>query len=514
MSEALESYDFLYPQVPIEDERDVDLLWSEELEYMSLLKKKYYETFDDFNSKWERKPKFVNDGLKKVCNDLGINFRRTLDTYKFQNELNGETVFYEYHPEWFGYMVLGREFLSRNSKARRFSFFLPFQVDYQRSFMNPYIYRMGVIANRGGAKSWLNTYCSDVDCSIHPGMEISILGGSEKQSKGAYDYAYEMALDETCGIHHLIDKKQTTKDVITFKPRRIDGTVASDGIISRIFNQAASEKSVRGPRASKIVLDEVTRIPTDIIESVIGQAITSPSIKLVWGGTPDDPGHIAHTDWWCNPPDNVTLLNGKKVKCHHWIKYETIDHEDPKKSLELSNALSWHLFQWDAYDCHVEKGGWITEYAIQMLKTTYKTFSKRRREIYGKWTSSEGNILKMEDIEYATDDFDARNLPKDLSSYDGFIVSVDGARHRHYSTIVVVGFKNFMAYVIYARGWNHIKEPKFRGHIMKAVSRLKDRGARNMYVILEDAPVSSALIDNVREECKNLHIRFFTSTFK
>lgn len=498
---SLEAMQVIYPQTPIEDERDVDLLWGEQMELMQLTKEDWIYEIGQVNALERRKDKLVL--IEKLSMEKNIplqNFIRPLDTYNF---LSGETIFYELYPDYFNYMVLGKDFLARQSKIRKFSFFTDFQVDYQRSFLDPSIYRMGVTANRGGAKSWLMTDCSIIDCTIHPGMEIAILGGSEKQSKGAYEYSRAMAEDETCGIHHLIEKP-VTREKIQFKPRLLDGTVVeSGGYVSKIFNLATAETSVRGPRASKVVFDEVTRIPPDIIDSTLGQAITSPSIKIVWGGTPDDPGHTAHTEWWINKPDNVTLKDGTVKKCHHWINY-----------YEPFPRISWHLFHWDAYDCHVDNGGWITEEAIQVLLATYRSFSKRRREIYGKWTSSEGNILKMEDIEASSKNFDMHSLPSDFGLYDGIIVAVDGARHRHYSTIVVVGFKNFQAYVLYAKGWDNIKEPDLRDKIFTVIGILRDGGSRNLFVIIEDAPVSTTLIDNVREQCKKYHIRFDVSTFK
>jgi hypothetical protein len=212
---------------------------------------------------------------------------------------------------------------------------------------------------------------------------------------------------------------------------------------------------------------------------------------------------MAHTDWWCNPPDSIVEVGGVKHKCHHWIYYYEPDPE-----------LSWHLFHWDAYDCHVDKGGWITDKAIRALIATYKSHSKRRREIYGLWTAEEGNIFKTGDIEAAMRGFNAHDLPLQLSDYDGFVVAVDGARHRHYSTIVIVGFKNLTAYVLYAHGWDEIEEPKMRGFVMSAVADLKAKGALNVRVVMEDAPVSSTLIDNTKRECRDQNIRFSTSTFK
>jgi hypothetical protein len=510
---AMEAMQVVYPQIPIEDERDVDLLWTEEMEMMSLSKMHWSHELDSVNFLDRKKEKVsaINRIAIELANPIPLHsneiYRRALWHLNNYNYINGETIFYEIYPDWFNYMVLGKDFLARQSKIRKFSFFTPFQVDYQRAFLDYEVYRMGVTANRGGAKSWLMTDCSIVDASIHPGVEMSILSGSEKQGENTYAYALAMAKDETCGIHDLIEGTPTKKEIL-FKPRTLDGMIDyENGIISKIFNQAAAETAVRGPRATKIVFDEVTQIPPDLIDSTIGQSITSPSIKIIWGGTPDDPGHTAHTDWWCTPPDSVMLRNGKTVNCNHWINHYPPDPD-----------ISWHLFHWDAYDCHVDKGGWITEKAIQVLKATYRSHSKQRREIYGKWTSSEGNIFKMEDIEASMKmgqrDFSVRDLPKRFDMYTGFIISVDGARHRHYSTVSIIGFKNYMAEVIYTKGWDNIKEPSLRKKVLRAVSIVKDNGGRNVFLVVEDAPISSTLIDNLREECSRRKVRFYVSTFK
>lgn len=496
---------YYYPQIPIESPRDTELLWTQEMEYMLLQKKKYVAKFSKFNQIDTSDKSYRSEMLEELSTEFGLK-RDFLDhEYKTYKYLNGETMFYSKFPDWFGYVVLGRDFLAMQSKSRQFSFFKEFQVDYQRTFMDPFVYRMGVVAARGCAKSWLNMYCGVEECTIKPGTEISILGGSEKQSKGAYEYARAMVENEKCGIHFLIE--DATKDQITFKPRNLDGTLTNDGLVSKIFNQAASDTSTRGPRATKLVFDEVTQISPDLIESTIGQAITSPEIKIIWGGTPDDPAHMAHTDWWCNPPDNIISVQTDRgienTKCHHWMYlYEP----DP--------VLSWHLFHWDVFDCHIDKGGWISEMAIRTLSATYKSRSKRRREMLGIWTAQEGNILKTEDIEAATNGYDVYNLPLRFDEFDGFVVAVDGARHRHYSTIVIIGFKNFVAHVIYARGWTEIEEPKLRKFIIAAVDDLKRKGGKNIFLVVEEAPISATLIDNLRSWSRDVHVRFYISTFK
>jgi hypothetical protein len=505
---SVEASEFLYPQTPVEDEHDIDLLWADELEYMTLLKKKYIHEFAKVNLL--KRGMQYNESVK-LSHTIPLRMDIIQRKIERGEYLNGETIFYELNPDWFNYMILGRDFLARQSKQGIFHRFMPFQVDFQRTFIDPFVYRMGAVASRGGSKSWLGNDCCVIDAALHPGAELSIVAGSEKQSQSAYDYAKAMCEDKSSGVRDLLDKPPTKQEIV-FKPRRLDGEIDEErGIKAKIFNLATSQTSVRGPRASKIFFDEVTQIPSEIIESTLGQAITSPNIKVIWTGTPDDPGHIAHTKWWINPPSSVKAkyinkdgkLEQKKVKCHHWINYYK---PFPK--------ISWHLFHWDSYDCHTSKGGWITEEAIQVLLATYTTYSKRRREIYGLWTSSEGNIVQMEDIEQATKDFNAAQLPAKFSDYDGFVVAVDGARHRHYSTIVIIGFKNFKAYVLYAEGWDHIKEPKLRKHVMSAAGKIRDKGGLNILVVIEDATISATLIDNVMDACKKKKIKFMTSTFK
>ena len=502
MALSASALSFLYPQVPIEDKQDVELLWSDELEHKTLLKKKYINDFTTFNAKHGRTEKESHlKELQKQTYYKDLKTHYLMERFDTFDAISGETVFYETFPEFFGYMVLGRKFLAAQSKSRKFSFFTDFQVDYQRTFIDPSVIRMGKVTNRGGAKSWLDMFCSVMDCTIHPWNEISIMGGSAKQSVGAYDYARAMVEAGDCGVHHLVNQKEVVNDHIHFKPRNLFGQLDDNGYTAKIFNQASAETSTRGPRASKIIFDEVTQTKEDVIQSTIGQAITSPDIKIIWGGTPDDPGHMAHTDWWCNPPDNVVEIGGVRHKCHHWIYLYEPDPE-----------LSWHLFHWDAYDCHVDKGGWMYDRTIRAIKKLYKSLYKRRRELFAEWTSESGTILDINDIQLASSK-SMREFPKRIEDYNGVIISVDGARHAHYATILMTGWRLGKAHVLYAKGWQHIKGKDLENYIMAQVAYCLDHHVKPI-VIIEEAPVSVELIDNIREKCTRLAVFCDTSTFK
>lgn len=471
---SVEAFSAIYPQIPIETQSDVDLLWTTELKQKDLLRKSYMERMD-LESK----------------------------DYLYADQIEADSAFYRDYPEWFGYLMLGKDFLETASKSKQFATFMPFQVDFMDTFIDPDVSQMGVVAARGGAKSWLLEYCSVLDCITVPQTEISVLAGSEKQSKESFDYAIQMCTHKKSGIgqHYddLIDRHTTWE--IDFK----------NGSSMERF--VCSSTSTRGPRATKLVLDEVTQIKSDILEGFLGEATTSPDFKLAWGGTPDDPGHMAHTKWWCNRPDNVVVLpNGQKDKCHHWINY---DEEDPD--------LSWHLFHWDAYDCLIEKGGWMYDKAIRAIKKLYNNIYMQRREIYAEWTSESGSILNAADVELASSRGYA-DFPRKLSEYNGVIISVDGARHSHYSTLMMTGWRAARAYVLAAKGWNHINDddtkdmdgnviPGMASHIMSMVSLCLDRGITPI-VIIEDAPISNHLIDVVRQKCMELKVLFYTSTFK
>jgi hypothetical protein len=521
----LEALHYVYPQTPIEDDIDVQALWKEEMDYMDLVRQSY--KFTVVNEKNEIQ---LNENGTRVTTPRNTNERHKYHYFDADgnrrtdwDELQADRDFYIDHPEWYGYMVMGRDFLARQSKAGKFSFFMPFQVDFMISFMDTKIVKMGVVANRGGAKSWLMCYCAVMECALKPGNEISILSGSEKQSKNAFQYCYDMCMDETSGVHHLVetDIKYTNSKKITFKPDPITGRV------SKIFNQATGGTSTRGPRATKVIADEVTQISQEDIETTIGQAITSHDIKFVWGGTPDDPGHMAHTDWWINKPENIAveIKNGETIvrKCHHWVHQKELPMEEASEAmqkeiteeerLELEMKMSWHLFHWDAFDCHVSKGGWITPITILTLKTTYKSYSKRQREIYGRWTGDEGTILDMEDIERATDT-SIRDFDLNLRNYDGFVLSVDGARHAHYATIIVIGFKKRIAHILYAWRKNHIREVELRKKIFKVITDFQNQGAKGIHVVIEEAPIAADLIDNVSDAAPSMHVTFQTSTFK
>jgi hypothetical protein len=450
-------------QIPVYDKIDYELLWTEELKYKTLERRSYADMADG----------------------------RGRSLYKTKED--ADCAFYRKNPEWFLYMVLGRKFLAEHSESQQFRFLIPPQVEFLDAGLDNDILKIGAVTNRGGAKSWLLGAESVINCATSKRAKESILAGSEKQAmKGAYMYARQMC-EESAMYHTLVE--DITKEEIKF----YSGSVIS--------NFASAETATRGSRATSLKIDEVTQAKEDVIESYLGQAITSPHFKIMWTGTPDKPQHMAHMLWWCNRPENVFDVDGKKLKVHHWIKA----HVDPKLKPELNAKLSWHLFHWDAYDCHVDNGGWITDEAIEGIKSLYRTIVKQRREIYGLWTNDEGNILNTADVEAAIQK-SAKDLPP-IDKFNGIIVSIDGARHSHYSTIVCVGYLGMRAYVFYAKGWEQIKGKDMFEKICHVVDVIKARGGKNVHVIIESAPVSAGLIDDLQTWCVENQVMFQTSAF-
>lgn len=450
-------------QIPVYDEINYDLLWTQELKFKTLERRSFVEK--------------VNDKGRSL----------------YKNTEEADCAFYRENPEWFLYMVLGRNFLAEHSESGQFRFLLPGQVDFLDTCLDRDVLKIGLVTNRGGAKSWLLGAEAVVDCATSKRTKKPILAGSEKQAmKGAYMYARDMC--ESPNIYkHLVE--DITKEEIKFYSG------------STIFNLASAETATRGLRATDLDIDEVTQAKEDVIESYFGQAITSPRFKIIWTGTPDKPQHMAHMLWWCNRPENVFDANGVKRRVYHWIKA----HNDPKLKPEMNAKLSWHLFHWDAYDCHIDKGGWITDDAIEGIKSLYRTVVKQRREIYGLWTNDEGNILNTADVE-ASIQKSASALP-DISKFNGIIISIDGARHSHYSTIVCVGYLGMRAYTFYAKGWEQIKSRDMFEKICHVVDVIKARGGKNLHVIIESAPVSATLIDDMQTWCVENQVMFQTSAF-
>ena len=399
-------------------------------------------------------------------------FRIELEYFSLlRKKTNNDQIFFRQYPEWFGYMVVGRKLLTKMSKSRQFQRFTSFQVDFMLSFNNPKIQKMFVIANRGGAKTWILAYCCVHSAATHDNYEISLLGGSREQSNKPYAYAKRIANDENSGCRDLIVR--ATNDELEF----------TNGSI--VHAMAASSTSTRGPRGDVIVVDEITQVPEDILTGFFGQAITSAEFKLVCGGTPDDPGHMSY-GWWCSPPT---------PQCHHWVNAD----------------VNFDLFHWDAFDCLISNGGWIYPDTLEAMKSLYKSHLDYRREILGLWTSKKGSILKLEDINKACENFNLKDLP-DEHELDGVIIAVDGARHSHYSTIVVIGYVGGVAYIMNCGGWQEIAEQELRGKIMRAARHYHGIGLPT-WVIIEDAPISKTLIDNARSSCMEEHIHFRTSAF-
>ena len=83
-----EAYEIIYPQIPIEDEIDIDLLWGEESEYMQLLKESFIVDFTNVNTIERKKDKvtLIND----LCSKYNLNKKRVfynLDTYQYLSRM-------------------------------------------------------------------------------------------------------------------------------------------------------------------------------------------------------------------------------------------------------------------------------------------------------------------------------------------------------------------------------------------------------------------------------------------
>jgi len=381
----------------------------------------------------------------------------------------GEFDYFTKYPERFADEILGIDLMKDMSEMNEFRGFTSFQIEFMHDFLDADIPNLFLRCNRGGAKSFLICYCAVLDiyrhdCNNHR-WDIPILAGSERQAGEAYrKYAKKMIKNSPVLNQLAVPQKRTA----IF--RRTE---------SQLMILAASQTDVKGPRAKVQIIDEICSTPEDVIEEYWGEMITAPAWKCVIAGTPDDPGHVSY-EWEHDPKHDF--------KTHHW----------------------------SAYDCLVEKGGWLFPKTVEQMKKKYKSIHAIRRNVLGEWSSYGGSIIRQEDIDAATNDYFIPNLP-DPASMEYFVIGSDPARSNHYSTFVTLGIKAGRVYIYNAQGYQNITEKSMRTKILREAERcLNYLGAEDfgpVYVIVEDAPISKALCDNLERECAVIGCSFSRSRF-
>jgi len=381
----------------------------------------------------------------------------------------GDFEYFTRHPERFADEVIGTSTMIDMSEAGFFHGFMPFQIEFMHDFLDPAVPNMFIRCNRGGAKSFLVAYCAVLDIFRHDwlGMKwnIPILAGSDDQALRTYNnYAKKMVL---------------RSPILKKKVKALGHECTFFNSESKLMVLATSNVAVKGERAKLQVIDEICSTPEDVIEDFWGQMITAPAWKCVLSGTPDDPSHISY----------------------QW-------EHDPK--------FKFKTYHWSAYDCTTDKGGWLTLDTIEQMKLKYRSIYAQRRNILGEWSSYGGSIVGQEFLDEATRDFHITDLP-DPNEVEFWIIAGDPARSNHYATIIILGVIGETVYVYKAAGYQNIKEEKLRKLYMKeALVRCHYFGSKavdRVFMIIEDAPISKALNDNLEMECAKYGISFRKSRF-
>ena len=382
----------------------------------------------------------------------------------------GEFDYFTKYPDRFADEILSLDLMIDMSETHSFSGFMPFQIDFMHDFLDENVPNIFLRCNRGGSKSFLVCYCAILDQYRHDAIgvrwDIPILAGSERQAGEAYrKYARKM-----------VQKSPVLSNFVKVQKRNAIWSKTE----SRLMIMSASSIDVKGPRAKVQIIDEICSTPEDIIEDYWGEMITAPAWKCVIAGTPDDPGHISY-EWEHDPK--------YQFKTHHW----------------------------SAYDCTTDKGGWLTLKTIEQMKLKFRSIYAQRRNILGEWSSFGGSVIGQEYIDAATNDFHIDDLP-DPTEVETWIIAGDPARSNHYATIITMGVVKSMVYIYHCEGYQNITEQSLRKKYLKEALRRsefldeKDVVGR-VHLVVEDAPISKALNDNLEVECAKINIMFKKSRF-
>lgn len=166
-----------------------------------------------------------------------------------------------------------------------------------------------------------------------------------------------------------------------------------DGGIVRLLT--ASTKSTKAPRSDIIIVDESCETTSEIIKTILPQAITAIKLKLIILTTPDKIHHVTKT-WWDN-----------------WEK------------------LGFIRYHWNAYQC-----AWIPRENIKMLFNLYDE-STFRTQVMGEWASKTGAYFQYTDVQRAL--CAMSDLPP-LNQIDRFSMGIDWG-DVHPTAIVILGIQ-------------------------------------------------------------------------
>lgn len=258
------------------------------------------------------------------------------------------------------------------------------------------------VCNRGGAKTLLTAYAACCILDNVDNFRITVISGSKYQASICYEYARDVFLETSM--------RKKIKGESTLSKTQFNNN-------NQMMILPASEKSTRAPRTDLIVVDEACEAKESILTSVLPQAITSATMKLVILTTPNNLIHIAK-DWW-----------------------------------DQAEELGIIRYHWDAFQCP-----WIPKKNIDNLKLIFDeaTFDI---EVMGKWVSKTGAVFDYADIQAALIDMD--ELPP-MDKIDHFFLGIDwGDSHETVATIVGVrgdpAELNDKWFVYAVKGWSQKK---------------------------------------------------------
>ena len=280
--------------------------------------------------------------------------------------------------------------------------FTPFQKAFMKDICNFDIPILYAVCNRGGSKTMLTAYATCCLLDNLDNFKVSILSGSQEQASVAYGYCKD--------ILNLTRMKEKVVGDVTIKKT----SIRKGGGLKIL---AASPKQTKAPRSDMLILDEVCSGNSAILNSVFGQVITAPNIKIVMLTTPDDINHIAYT-WW-NKYQEIGIL----------------------------------IYSWNAFDCD-----WIPQKNIELFKRIFDE-ATYNIQVLAKWSSKSGAVFKHSDIQNSL--CNMNDLPP-IHYIDRFFCGIDwGDAHETVLSIfglqgdVEEGTDKWFLYAV--KGWRGVK---------------------------------------------------------
>lgn len=154
------------------------------------------------------------------------------------------------------------------------------------------------------------------------GAKVTVLGGSQQQS--------QRVLETQVGLWAYRD---APRYLLRSQPGARETKLKHGGKIKAL---AASQTSARGEHPHRLRLDEIDEMDQKVLLAALGQIGPAPGVK----------GQVVMSSTWHNPNGTMTAM------------------------LALAREKKWPVYRWCWRETHESVGGWLTEDAVELVRST------------------------------------------------------------------------------------------------------------------------------------------------